>query len=260
MVRKRGIFIPSFFTTANIFCGVISIINSINQNFKKASWLIIAAWFLDVIDGKIARITKTTSDFGIEYDSLADMISFGIAPAMLYYSLFLKDYPLGWVVAFVYILSVAIRLARYNVGITDKSGEKPPYFTGLPSPGAASFLAIFVIVYIIFLDNRTHRTIPFIMNKIPSIIHLVPLLMFMLSFLMLSQLRYSNFSRFKIKKQVPYRLFVLIIFIGLFIWLYPENSIFIILSAYIFSGIIDFFIRIWKISKRGKILRSEDEK
>jgi len=257
MVKKKGIFIPSFFTTVNLFCGIMSIFNSINQNFKKASWLIIVAWFLDIMDGKIARMTKTTSEFGMEFDSLADMVSFGVAPAILYYSIFLKNYPLGWVVAVIYILSVAIRLARYNTSVMNTNGMKPPYFVGLPSPGGASFLAIFAIIYLIFLDNRTHKTIPFVMKKIPAVIHLVPLLMFLLSFLMLSQLRYSNFSRWKFKGQIPYRLFVLIVFVGIFIYLYPENSIFIILLAYIFSGIIDFFVRVWRIGRRKKIIQED---
>ncbi|RLD17366.1 MAG: CDP-diacylglycerol--serine O-phosphatidyltransferase [Caldiserica bacterium] len=249
MVKKKGVFIPSFFTAANLFFGILSIFNAINGDFKKAGWFIIVSWFLDILDGRIARATKTTSEFGLEFDSLADMVSFGVAPAILCYLVFLKNFSLGWVPACVYILSVALRLARYNTSVI--SDEKPPYFIGLPSPGAASFLAIFVILYLMFLSNRTHRTIPFLMKKIPLIVHSVPLIMFILSFLMISQLRYSNFSKRKLTTQLPYRLFILILFVAIFIYLYPENSIFIILSFYILSGIIDFFVRLIRIRRRA---------
>src|SRR3989338_10848505 len=139
---KKGVYVlPSLFTTASMFCGFFSIIRSINSfnssvtHFTDAAWAIIIAVFFDGIDGRIARLTKTTSRFGVEYDSLSDLLSFGIAPAILMYVWGLKPYGrLGWLAAFLYFVCGALRLARFN---TQNPSNAKRYFKGLPIPCAA---------------------------------------------------------------------------------------------------------------------------
>ncbi|HLD28755.1 MAG TPA: phosphatidylcholine/phosphatidylserine synthase [bacterium] len=246
---KKGIYIPSLITAVNLACGFLSLTASFNREFTKAGWYIIAAWFLDLVDGKIARLTGTSSDFGIEFDSLSHLVSFGVAPGFLYYALFLNTYPFGWAVIFIYVLAVAMRLARYNVKTFYQ--DRGNCFEGLPSPGAASFLAILAIVYLIFESDRTHKTIPFVMKNIPVFIHFIPTVIFVLSFLMISRIPYSNFSRFKLTGRLPFRIFIFLVFVGLFIWLFPENSVFIILLGYVLSGIIELFLRYWRMRRKN---------
>lgn len=138
MKKVRGIF-PGIFTMGNLFCGFLSILSSLDGNAIHASWLIILAGFFDALDGWIARFSRATSRFGIELDSLADFISFGIAPAVIFYSF--KLYVLGkwgFIVGFVFILCGAFRLARYNL---NAKSEKSNHYTGLPIPMSACTIA-----------------------------------------------------------------------------------------------------------------------
>lgn len=142
-LRHRGIFLlPNLFTTAALFSGFFSVINAMNGDFSTSAIAIFIAMIFDGLDGRVARLTHTQSAFGVEYDSLSDMISFGIAPAILIYAWLLKDASKsGWAAAFIYCAATALRLARFNVNVTviDKR-----YFQGLPSPAAAAFIASLV--------------------------------------------------------------------------------------------------------------------
>ena len=137
---KQGIYwLPNMLTTAALFCGFYAIIAGVNQQFEQGAIAIFIAMVFDALDGRVARMANATSEFGAEYDSLSDMVSFGIAPAMLVYSWGLNELgKFGWVAAFIYVAAAALRLARFNtqVGIADKR-----YFQGLPSPAAAGVLA-----------------------------------------------------------------------------------------------------------------------
>lgn len=141
--RHRGIYLlPNAFTTAGLFCGFYAIVMAMGQKFDHAAIAIFAAMLLDAIDGRVARLTNTQSEFGAQYDSLADMVSFGAAPALVAYIWALQDMgKLGWLAAFVYCAGGALRLARFNTNITvvDKR-----YFQGLPSPAAAALVAGFI--------------------------------------------------------------------------------------------------------------------
>src|SRR5512140_1559425 len=142
-IRKRGIYLlPNLFTTLSLFAGFYAIVQGMNHEFEKASVAIFIAMVLDSLDGRVARLTRTQSAFGAEYDSLADMVSFGAAPALIVYEWALKGMgKLGWIAAFVYVAGAALRLARFNVmlDIADKR-----WFTGIPSPSAAALVAGFV--------------------------------------------------------------------------------------------------------------------
>src|SRR4051812_27525312 len=142
-LRRRGIYLlPNAFTTAGLFCGFFAIVMAMNQKFDLASIAIFAAMVLDSIDGRVARLTNTQSEFGAQYDSLADMVSFGAAPALVVYEWSLRGLgKWGWLAAFVYCAGAALRLARFNTNITvvDKR-----YFQGLPSPAAAALVAGFI--------------------------------------------------------------------------------------------------------------------
>ena len=143
---KKGIYlIPSLFTTGNLICGFFSIISTFNGEYLQAAVLIILAHLLDGMDGYVARLTKTTTQFGVEFDSLADLISFGLAPAILVYYWALVPWKTwGWLAACLYVVCGALRLARFNVQI--KSVEKS-HFVGLPTPAAAEMIVAIVLMY-----------------------------------------------------------------------------------------------------------------
>src|SRR5579864_8514846 len=145
-LRRRGVYLlPNAFTTAALFCGFYAIVMAMNLKFDQASIAIFAAMVLDGLDGRVARLTNTQSEFGAQYDSLSDMVSFGAAPALVMYVWALKDLgKLGWIAAFVYCAGAALRLARFNtnIDVVDKR-----YFQGLPSPMAAALLAGLVWVF-----------------------------------------------------------------------------------------------------------------
>ena len=145
-LRRRGIYLlPNLFTTAALFFGFYAVVQAMNGRFENAAIAIFVAMVLDGLDGRIARLTHTQSEFGAQYDSLSDMVSFGAAPALVMYVWALKDLgKLGWIAAFVYCAGAALRLARFNtnIDVVDKR-----YFQGLPSPMAAAMLAGLVWVF-----------------------------------------------------------------------------------------------------------------
>lgn len=145
--RRRGIFLlPNLFTTAALFAGFYAIVQAMNQRFEAAAVAIFVAMVLDGLDGRVARLTRTQSEFGAQYDSLSDMVSFGAAPALVVYEWALRDMgKVGWIAAFIYCAGAALRLARFNtnIDIVDKR-----FFQGMPSPAAAALIAGMVWVAI----------------------------------------------------------------------------------------------------------------
>ena len=144
--RKRGIYLlPNAFTTLNLFAGFYAIVQGMNHDYEKAAVAIFVAMVLDSLDGRVARLTRTQSAFGAEYDSLTDMVSFGAAPALIMYEWALRDLGrVGWIAAFVYCAGAALRLARFN---TQLSVADKRWFTGLPSPAAAALVAGMIWVF-----------------------------------------------------------------------------------------------------------------
>ena len=222
MELKKGIYIlPSLFTTGNVFCGFYAFIAVLNENFYFAAWAIFVAIVFDALDGRVARLTKTTSAFGVQYDSLADVISFGMAPAFLAYSWVLKPFGrLGWMAAFLFLLCGALRLARFNVTKPDISGNN---FIGLPIPAAAVVIASIVIG---FEDIFATRLDPIIMVCV----------VYLLAFLMVSNIHYPAFKKFQFKKRVTFTRFLFVI---LFLYVFatiPRFSLFVLSLMYTLSG------------------------
>jgi len=186
---SRGLFVlPTLFTVGNLFCGYLSIWSSIRGTFETSALLIIVAAVLDALDGRIARLTHSTSKFGEEYDSLADLVSFGVAPAVLAYSWGLADFAnLGWMASFLFVVCGSMRLARFNIQtrIVDKR-----YFVGLPIPAAAAVPAALVLATPERLVDRVFMTGLLVGT-------------FVLSYLMISTIRYRSFKDLDLKRRRP---------------------------------------------------------
>ena len=186
---SRGLFVlPTLFTVGNLFCGYLSIWSSIRGTFETSALLIIGAAILDALDGRIARLTNSTSKFGEEYDSLADLVSFGVAPAVLAYSWGLSDFArIGWMVSFLFVVCGSMRLARFNIQtrIVDKR-----YFVGLPIPAAAAVVAALVLATPERLVDRVLMTGLLVAT-------------FVLSYLMISTIRYRSFKDLDLKRRRP---------------------------------------------------------
>ena len=224
---KRGIYLlPSVLTTFGMFAGFYSIISSINGDFTIAAISILIAMFWDTLDGRVARLTNTQSAFGAEYDSLTDLVSFGLAPALLVYQWTLYELGrFGWLAAFVYLACAALRLARFNtqVGIADKR-----YFQGLPSPAAAG-----VIASMIWLKIWTFAS--FDSDVISLGYYLGAGITILCGLLMVSNIRYYSFKEFDSKK-ASFR-FLLIVILSLIILVSKPNIIlFTGFFVYLLSG------------------------
>ena len=229
---KRGIYIlPSLFTTGNVFCGFYALVAVANENYYYAAWALILAIVFDGLDGRVARLTKTTSAFGVQYDSLADVISFGMAPAMLAYAWVLKPFGrLGWMAAFLFLLCGALRLARFNVTKSDVSDNQ---FTGLPIPAAAAVIASIVIA---FEDLFASRLEPVIMVAV----------VFVLAFLMVSNIPYPAFKNLEFKKRVVFTRFLFVILFLYVAATIPRVAIFLLSLAYTLSGPFKLLVSFFK--------------
>ena len=229
MQRKKGIHIlPSLFTTGNVFCGFYAFVAVLNEQFYFAAWAIVAGMIFDGLDGRIARLTKTTSAFGEQYDSLADIITFGMAPALLAYSWVLKPFGrLGWMAAFLFLLCAALRLARFNV---TKPEIRSEHFIGLPSPASAVVIASIVIA---FEDLFATRMNPFIMVMV----------VYALAFLMVSNIKYPAFKQFDFKKRVVFSRFLFVILFIYVLATIPRVALFILGITYAIIGPIGLLLK-----------------
>lgn len=192
---KRGIhLLPNLCTTGSLFCGFFAIIKVLHGEFVDASWAILLAGIFDLFDGQLARLTRAASQFGVEYDSLVDLASFGLAPALLMYVWSLQDFKrLGWIVAFLFFACGALRLARYNV---QADSEESRFFQGLPIPMAAYVLATTVIFYDGLYDALPQKNI-WILGLTLS-----------LALMMVSTLRFRNAKEWNLKTRLSF--FVLV--------------------------------------------------
>lgn len=222
--RRHGIFLlPSLLTVGNLFGGFYAIVSTLDGQYFQASIAVLLAMVMDILDGKVARLTRTTSPFGVELDSLADVVSFGVAPALMMYSWALS--PLGrpgWLAAFLYLSCAAMRLARFNVASTDQVDRK--WFVGLPSPAAAGMVAGTILL---FHDAE----LP------PWASVALALLMYFLAFLMVSNLRYYSFKELDFAKRRPAGTLLLVILAVLIIASHPPVAIFLLFMSYLVSGL-----------------------
>lgn len=257
---RRGIYLlPSLFTTANIFCGYFAIINSMKGDFDLAAQAIGFAILFDGLDGRIARMTNSTSAFGLEFDSLADVITFGIAPAVMAYLWGIRPVTpvegshiaktiqqTGWVISFAFLICGAARLARFNIqSHTPSHPEGIPqkkHFVGMPIPAAAGFVA--AVVHFVWGEFK----FKFITEWQLAIAWVI--ILAVLAFLMVSTFRYPSFKEWDLRRRRP---FVSVIGIGLLIaaiYLFSTYVLLIIAAVYAFSGPLAKVISWWR-SRRG---------
>ena len=223
--------VPNFVTTANMFCGFYSVVASTQNDFLTASWAIVAAGVFDMLDGRIARLAKATSQFGVEYDSLSDLISFGMAPGILLYLWALAPYErLGWLAAFLFLACGALRLARFNVTTASLPSN---YFQGLPIPMAAGMVATFVIfTRAMGWDDAFEHPI-------------VLVLTFVIASLMVSTVAFPSFKELNWRSRASFGYLLMGVILMILIAVRPEITLFISLSTYIGLSLLWNLYRLW---------------
>lgn len=229
-IRRKGIYLlPNLFTTSALFSGFFAVVAGINGDFSAAAIAIFIAMVLDGLDGRVARMTNTQSAFGAEFDSLADMISFGMAPALVAFSWILQDIgKTGWVVAFLFVACAALRLARFNVqiGSTDKK-----WFIGLPSPSAAAVVAASVWTFHSFdADAFGFKLLMLVLVGAAGI-------------LMVSNIRYYSFKELDFKKPVPFVVLLAVVLGFVMISVEPSVMLLLLFGTYVLSGPVHAVMR-----------------
>ena len=256
---SRIYFLPNLMTAGNLFCGFIAVIRCIQarlivdggefarvhvgheprEYYIQAVWFILAAVLFDSLDGRLARMGGRTSLFGAEFDSLADVVSFGVAPALMVFFLILAPQEgyqwfreLGWFVAFIYLLCGAVRLARFNV-ITNPLLQRAEHesnkdFLGLPVPAAAGAVASLVLFLLHMADNE---------RSLQQTTFALPILLLLISFLMVSTIRYPSFKKIDWQTKTRLWTFILLLIVGALIWKLREISFLVIFLGYIGFGI-----------------------
>jgi len=243
-LRRRGIYLlPNLFTTAALFAGFYAIVQAMNQRFDIAAVAILVAMVLDGLDGRVARLTRTQSEFGAQYDSIADMVAFGAAPALIAYEWALKDLGTGgWIGAFIYCASTGIRLARFNanIAVIDKR-----YFQGLPSPSGAAVMAGFIWVFAEF---------GFVPDESYWLAVLTWIVAVFAGVTMVSNVPFWSFKEVNWKKRVPLWV-ILALVIGISIVASsPSLVLFGVFMAYGFSGYV-----MWAMGHRTRPILPDDD-
>jgi CDP-diacylglycerol--serine O-phosphatidyltransferase len=225
---QRGVIIlPSAFTLGNLFFGIYAMVSAIRGDFMWAGWCIIFAGVLDMLDGRVARFTRTGSAFGAELDSLVDAISFGVAPGLIMFELFFADTEWSWILSFVYVTAVVVRLARFNI---EQGGEAKRYFHGLPSPSAGMTLASFYPFSQTTFFEANLADLPWA--------EIMAIGMVLLGVLMVSHVPYAKVGRIGLRtpKGIANTVFALV---ALFLALYvPEYYFFTALVLYLTWGLV----------------------
>ncbi|MDH3327195.1 MAG: CDP-diacylglycerol--serine O-phosphatidyltransferase [Gammaproteobacteria bacterium] len=244
VVRKkpsRGIYLlPNLFTTGCLFSGFYAIVSANAGNFEAAAAAIFIAMVLDGLDGRVARLTNTASEFGVQYDSLADMVSFGVAPALVMYLWAFSDMgKLGWVVAFVYTAATALRLARFN---TQAEVADKRFFQGLPSPSAAAVVAGLIWLGVDYgIEGKDIAVLAMVITLFAGL-------------LMVSNFRYYSFKDIDFKGKVPFFTLLVAVMVFVFISLDPPQILFGIFMLYLVSGLV---LTIWGIRQK-RTLRAKE--
>jgi CDP-diacylglycerol--serine O-phosphatidyltransferase len=237
--RRNTIYLlPNLFTTACLFSGFYAIVMAMNNQFTQAAVAIFVAMVLDSLDGRVARLTNTTSDFGANYDSLADMVSLGVAPALVAYVWALQGMgKLGWLAAFIYVAGAALRLARFNTNIqvVDKR-----FFQGLPSPAAAAVVAGLIWL---MTDLRETRLIDYTGNDVRWLVWGVTVYA---GVTMVSSVPFYSFKDINLRRSVPFIFIAIGALVLVLISQDPPSMLFLIVAAYAISGYLLFF---WQRAK-----------
>lgn len=234
-LRRRGIYLlPNLFTTAALFAGFYAIVQAMNARYEHAAVAVFIAMVLDGLDGRIARMTRTQSEFGAEYDSLSDMVCFGAAPALIMYEWALQGLGrIGWIIAFIYCVGAALRLARFNTNIevVDKR-----YFQGLPSPAAAALVVGFIWVSDDFQIAREE-----------TVRWLAAMLTLYAGITMVANVPFYSFKDFNLRRSVPFWAILLVVLALVMISAKPPLVLFGLFVAYGFSG---YAMWIWRRRRR----------
>lgn len=250
--RRRGIYLlPNLFTTAALFSGFYAIVAAISDRFEAAAVAIFISMIFDSLDGRVARLTNTQSDFGAEYDSLSDLVSFGLAPALLMYEWSLSHLTqiasflgkLGWLAAFIYTAATALRLARFNtqIGKTDKA-----YFQGLPSPAAAAVMASFVWLCHDFQFDGTTLVVPAWIITVST------------GLFMVSRFPYRSFKDLDFKGRVPFISILIVVLLFVLISIDPPRVLFLSFLLYALSGPVLTIVQSRKRKRRAARLGNEE--
>ncbi len=229
--------LPNLMTTGNMFCGFFAVIQAMRQNFTLAAYAIVVAAVFDQLDGRLARLTRSTSKFGAEYDSLCDLVSFGVAPAIMLYMWALQPFDrLGWMACFLYIACGAIRLARFNVqvNIVEKN-----YFQGLPIPMAAGIVASSVLAFDdLELEAWGHQGLL--------------MMTLLLAIVMVSTFRYRSFKDLDLKERMPFRYLIIGVSLLCVVALKPEVMLFVLFMTYAVLGAVFGVFKLGKNARKMK--------
>lgn len=229
-LRERGIYLlPNMFTTAALFAGFYAIVQAMNGRFEHAAVAIFVAMVMDGLDGRVARWTRTQSAFGAEYDSLSDMVSFGVAPALVLYVWALKPMgKLGWIAAFIYCASAALRLARFN---TRQDSSDKRWFEGLPSPAAAATLA--GLVWVMYDNGIAGADVFFGWLQMKWIAWFATVFV---GLSMVSSLRYYSGKDINLRRSVPFVVVLMIVLAFVLVSYSPPEVLFMLFVGYSLSG------------------------
>ena len=242
-IRKGVYILPNLLTTTSLFAGFLAMVWALEGDFDRAAMAIVFAAFMDGLDGKVARLTNTASEFGVQYDSLADMAAFGIAPAIILWQWNLHVFGhLGLAAAFVFAACGALRLARFNIAANLAATSKK-HFTGLPIPAAGCTVATFILF---------QEFLPAFMQALAPPCTLV--LALVLGMLMVSRVRYASFKEYGFVRAHPFSSFVTVVLLFSLIVSQPRLLGFVILAGYIVSGLVYSFIILPRRNK--ELLRS----
>ncbi len=243
--RRRGIYLlPNLFTTAALFCGFYAIVAAIHHRYEPAAVALFVAMIMDGMDGRVARLTHTTSDFGVQYDSLSDLISFGLAPSLVVYQWSLAAWGKpGWLAAFIYAAATALRLARFN---TQAGSADKRYFQGLPSPAAAAVIAG-MIWSGDFLGLRDQAGIIFVTFPITVLTGI----------LMVSNIRYESFKDLDLHGRVPFVAVLIAVFVLVLIAIEPSLILFAMALIYAISGPLTTLVALQR--HRARLRKQPDE-
>jgi CDP-diacylglycerol--serine O-phosphatidyltransferase len=230
--------LPNLLTTANMFCGFFAIIYAIKGEYVIAAYAIVAAAVFDLLDGRVARLTNATSQFGAEYDSLSDIVSFGMAPGLLLFLWSLQPFGrLGWLAAFFYVACGGLRLARFNV---QKTVTNSGYYKGLPIPMAAGIVASSVLAF---------QELAYTADRHWGLLAMT----FLLGFVMVSNFSYRSFKDLDLKERLPFRYLVGGVFLFAIVALHPEVMLFVLFLSYAVLGAAFGIFKIGKIHNKQLI-------
>ncbi|MFO7541456.1 MAG: CDP-diacylglycerol--serine O-phosphatidyltransferase [Thiobacillus sp.] len=236
-MRDRGIYLlPNLFTTGALFAGFYAVVQAMNMRFEHAAVAILIAMVLDGLDGRVARMTHTQSAFGAEYDSLSDMVSFGVAPALVIYMFALQGLgKIGWIAAFVYCAGAALRLARFNTQLDSVTDKR--FFQGLPSPAAAALIAGFVWIMVEYgVDG-------------PDVSWLAAAIALLAGGTMVSNFRYYSGKEINLRRSVPFFVILLVVAAFVLVSTSPPEVLF---GTFVLYGLSGYGDALWRLLRRKK--------